>query len=146
VTLLFIGLMLTMLLASLNQTILPISLPTIVGDLHGVDQMTCVITAYILASTVVMPVYGKVSDLLGRKPVLLSAILVFLAGSVVGALAGDISWLIFGRVLQGLGGGGLMILSQAAIADVVPARERGKYMGFIGGVVAVGSVAVPLFC
>ena len=144
VTLLFIGLMLTMLLASLNQTVLSTALPTIVGELHGVDQMTWVITAYILASTVVMPVYGKVSDLLGRKPVLLSAILVFLAGSVVGALAGDISWLIFGRVLQGLGGGGLMILSQAAIADVVPARERGKYMGFMGAVFAVASVAGPL--
>ncbi|MBM7367000.1 MDR family MFS transporter [Gordonia hydrophobica] len=144
VTLLFIGLMITMLLASLNQTVLSTALPTIVGELHGVDQMTWVITAYILASTIVMPVYGKISDLLGRKPVLLSAIAIFLAGSVVGALAGNISWLIFGRVLQGLGGGGLMILSQAAIADVVPARERGRYMGFMGAVFAVSSVAGPL--
>ncbi|EGD57127.1 MDR family MFS transporter [Gordonia neofelifaecis] len=144
VMLLFIGLMVTMLLASLNQTVLSTALPTIVGELQGVDQMTWVITAYILASTIVMPVYGKISDLLGRKPVLLAAIMLFLAGSVVGALAGNITWLIFARVLQGLGGGGLMILSQAAIADVVPARERGRYMGILGAVFAVSSVAGPL--
>ncbi|MGB3302334.1 MAG: MDR family MFS transporter [Gordonia sp. (in: high G+C Gram-positive bacteria)] len=144
VLLLFIGLMITMLLASLNQTVLSTALPTIVGELHGVDQMTWVITAYILASTVVMPVYGKISDLLGRKPVILTAIVLFLAGSVVGALSPNITWLIAGRILQGIGGGGLMILSQAAIADVVPARERGKYMGFMGAVFAVSSVAGPL--
>lgn len=141
---LFAALMVTMLLASLNQTILSTALPTIVGDLGGVEHMSWVITAYILASTVMMPVYGRISDLLGRKPVLLAAILLFLAGSVVGAAAPTIGWLIVARVVQGLGGGGLIILSQATIADVVPARERGKYMGLMGSVFAVSSVAGPL--
>ncbi|MGW0176591.1 MDR family MFS transporter [Rhodococcus sp. NPDC003322] len=144
ITLLFAGLMVTMLLASLNQTVLSTALPTIVGELNGVDHMTWVITGYILASTIMMPVYGRISDLLGRKPVLIFAIGTFVAGSVVGALAGDIEWLIAGRVVQGIGGGGLMILSQAAIADVVPARSRGKYMGVMGAVFAVSSVAGPL--
>ena len=140
----FIGLMATMLLASLNQTILATALPTIVGELHGVDQMTWVITGFILASTVVMPMYGRLSDLFGRRPVILTAIGLFMVGSVVGALANSIEILIVSRVIQGLGGGGLMILSQAAIADVVPARQRGKYMGAMGAVFAVSSVAGPL--
>lgn len=144
VVLLFIGLMVTMLMASMNQTVLSTALPTIVGDLGGVDQMSWVITGYILASTVTMPVYGRISDQFGRKPVLLAAIMLFIVGSIVGAVSEDIWWLVGARVLQGIGGGGLMILSQAAIADVVPARERGKYMGFLGGVFALSSVAGPL--
>ncbi|MCK0113278.1 MFS transporter [Ornithinimicrobium sp. F0845] len=144
IQLLFAGLMVTMLLASLNQTVLSTALPTIVGELHGVDQMLWVITGFILASTIMMPIYGKVSDMLGRKPLLLFAITVFVAGSVMGALAGDMNALIVARVVQGIGGGGLMILSQAAIADVIPARERGKYMGIMGGVFAFSSVAGPL--
>ena len=142
--LLFIGLMLSMLLAALNQTVLSTALPTIVGELNGVDEMVWVITAYILASTITMPIYGKLGDLMGRKPLLIAAIVLFMAGSVVGALAGTIEVLILARVFQGLGGGGLMILSQATIADVVPARERGKYMGVMGGVFALASVAGPL--
>lgn len=144
VLLLFAGLMITMLLASLNQTVLSSALPTIVGELHGVEHMSWVITAFILASTIMMPIYGKVSDVLGRKPLLVVAILLFMIGSVIGALAGDMTVLIAGRTVQGLGGGGLMILSQAAIADVIPARERGKYMGAMGAVFAVSSVAGPL--
>ena len=144
IALLFGALMLTMLLASLSQMVLSSALPTIVGELHGVSHMTWVITAYLLTSTIMMPVYGKVSDLVGRRPVLISAIVLFVAGSIVGGLAGDMTWLIIGRAIQGLGGGGLMILSQAAIADVVPARERGKYAGMLGGVFAVSSVAGPL--
>lgn len=144
VVLLFGGLMLTMLLASLNQTVLSTALPTIVGELHGIDQMLWVITAFILASTIMMPVYGKLGDLFGRKALLLTAITIFVGGSVVGALAPDMTWLIIARVIQGIGGGGLMILSQATIADVIPARERGKYMGIMGGVFAVSSVAGPL--
>ncbi|MEU1301528.1 MDR family MFS transporter [Streptomyces shenzhenensis] len=143
-TLLFAGLLVTMLLASLNQTVLSTALPTVIGELDGVDHMTWVITAYILASTIMMPVYGRISDLLGRRPVLITAIVLFIGGSVVGALAGNIEWLIAGRAIQGLGGGGLMILSQAAIADVVPARDRGKYMGIMGAVFALSSVAGPL--
>jgi EmrB/QacA subfamily drug resistance transporter len=142
--LLFGGLMVTMLLASLNQTVLSTALPTIVGELDGVSAMTWVVTGYILASTITMPIYGRISDLFGRKPVLVAAIVLFIIGSVIGALAGNIDILIVARVVQGLGGGGLIILSQAAIADVVPARERGKYMGLMGAVFAVSSVAGPL--
>ncbi len=142
--LLFVGLMLSMLLAALNQMILSTALPTIVGELNGVDQMLWVITAYILAATIVMPIYGKLGDQLGRKSLLLIAIVIFMAGSVIGGLAPNMEWLIAGRAVQGLGGGGLMILSQAIIADVVPARERGKYMGAMGGVFAFASVAGPL--
>lgn len=142
--LLFIGLMLSMFLAALNQTVLSTALPTMVGELNGVDQMTWVITSYILASTIVLPIYGKIGDLIGRKSLLIAAIAIFVAGSVIGGLAGDITWLIIARTVQGLGGGGLLILSQAIIADVVPARERGKYMGIMGGVFATSSVAGPL--
>lgn len=144
ITLLFVGLMVTQLLASLNQTVLSTALPTIVGELGGVNQMSWVITGYILASTIMMPIYGRISDLLGRKPLIIAAILIFLTGSIVGALAADIWWLIASRVIQGIGGGGLMILSQAAIADVIPARDRGRYMGIMGAVFAVSSVAGPL--
>ncbi|WP_085368526.1 MDR family MFS transporter [Leifsonia sp. NCR5] len=144
ILLVFAGLMVTMLLASLDQTIFSTALPTIVGELNGVEHMLWVTTAYILASTIMMPVYGKLGDLMGRKGLFIIAIGLFMAGSVVGGLAGDMGWLIVGRAVQGLGGGGLMILSNAIIADVVPARERGKYMGIMGGVFALSSVAGPL--
>ncbi|MBS9374455.1 MDR family MFS transporter [Rhodococcus sp. B50] len=144
VTFVFAGLMLAMLAASLNQTALNPALPTIVGELHGVDRMLWVITAYILASTIMMPVYGKLGDLFGRKPLLLIALTIFVVGSTIGALAGDITWLIVGRAVQGAGGGGLMVLSQATIADVIPARQRGKYLGIMSSVFAVSSVAGPL--
>lgn len=141
---LFVTLMLIMLLASLSQMVLSSALPTIVGELHGVEHMMWVTTAYLLTATIMMPIYGSISDQLGRKPVLLAAVTVFLIGSVVGGLAPTMDLLILARLVQGLGGGGLMILSQAAIADVVPARDRGKYMGIIGGVFAFSSVAGPL--
>jgi len=142
--LLFAGLMVAMLLASLNNTVLSTAMPTIVGELHGVEHMSWVVTSFILASTIVMPIYGNLSDLVGRRPMLIAAITIFVGGSIVGALAQDITLLIVARLIQGLGGGGLMILSQAAIADVVPARERGRYMGIMGGVFAFSSVAGPL--
>ncbi|TDQ52977.1 MDR family MFS transporter [Actinorugispora endophytica] len=144
IVLIFVALMLAMLLASLSQTVLSAALPTMVGELNGVDQMLWVMTAFILASTITMPVYGKLGDLIGRKGLFLAAIGLFTAGSVLGGLAPDMNWLIVARVVQGLGGGGLMILSQAIIADVIPARERGRYMGIMGGVFAVSSVAGPL--
>lgn len=141
---LFVALVLAMLLAALNQTVLSTALPTIVGELHGAREMLWVITAFILASTVMMPVYGKLGDLIGRRSLLIAAISIFMFGSVIGGLAPDMPWLIAARVIQGLGGGGLMVLAQAIIADVVPARERGKYAGVMGGVFALASVAGPL--
>lgn len=144
VLLVFSGLMVAMLLASLDQTIFSTALPTIVGELDGVDHMLWVTTAYILASTIMMPVYGKVGDLIGRKSIFIAAISLFMVGSIIGGMAGSMTLLIIGRGVQGLGGGGLMILSQAIIADIVPARERGKYMGIMGGVFALSSVAGPL--
>ncbi|WP_431277025.1 MDR family MFS transporter [Leifsonia poae] len=144
IVLLFAGLMVTMLLASLDQTIFSTALPTIVGELNGVDHMLWVTTAYILASTIMLPVYGKLGDLIGRKGLFIGAIALFIVGSVIGGMSQDMTWLIVGRAVQGLGGGGLMILSNAIIADVVPARERGKYMGVMGGVFALSSVAGPL--
>ena len=140
----FIALMLAMLLASLNQTVLSTALPTIVGELDGVHQMQWVITGYILASTVTMPFYGKIGDQIGRKPLLVGAILVFMAGSVVGGLAPTIWWLIAARVVQGLGGGGLAALSQVIMADIISPRERGRYMGLFGAVMAVATVGGPL--
>ena len=144
IILIFITLMVTMLLASLSQMIFSTALPTIVGELNGVEHMTWVITAYMLASTIMMPVYGKLSDLWGRKPLLLTAITLFIGGSIVGAAAHSMTLLIIARVIQGLGGGGLMILSQTAVADIIPARERGKYSGILGAVFAVSSIAGPL--
>ncbi len=144
VLLVFAGLMVAMLLSSLDQTIFSTALPTIVGELHGVNEMLWVTTAYILASTIMLPVYGKLGDLIGRKGLFIGAIVLFIAGSIVGGMAQDMTGLIIGRTIQGLGGGGLMILAQAIIADVVPARERGRYMGIMGGVFALSSVAGPL--
>jgi EmrB/QacA subfamily drug resistance transporter len=144
VLLIFAGLLVTMLLASLDQTIFSTALPTIVGQLHGVNEQLWVTTAYILASTIMLPVYGKLGDLIGRKGLFIGAISIFILGSIIGGLAGDMTQLIIGRAVQGLGGGGLMILAQAIIADVVPARQRGRYMGVMGGVFALSSVAGPL--
>ena len=144
VLLVFLGLMVAMLLASLDQTIFSTALPTIVGDLHSVNHMLWVTTAYMLASTIMMPVYGKVGDLIGRKNIFIVAIGLFMAGSVFGGLADTMTVLIIGRTVQGLGGGGLIILAQAIIADIIPARQRGKYMGVLGGVFALSSVAGPL--
>lgn len=144
VLLVFAGLLIAMLLASLDQMIFSTALPTIVGELHGVEHMVWITTAYILASTIVMPVYGKLGDLVGRKWLFVSAIAIFLVGSVIGGLSHSMGSLIVGRAVQGLGGGGLMILALAIIADVVPARERGRYSGIMGAVFAVSSVAGPL--
>ncbi len=144
VRLIFAALMLVMLLASLSQTVLSTALPTIVGSLDGADHIMWVMTAYLLGMTVTMPIYGRFGDRVGRKPMLMVAIALFTIGSLVGAVAGDMTTLVAARTVQGLGGGGLMVLSQAAIADVVPARERGRYMGIMGAVFGLSSVAGPL--
>lgn len=144
ILLVFAGLLVAMLLASLDQTIFSTALPTIVGELDGVDHMLWVTTAYLLAATIMMPIYGKLGDLVGRKGLFVGALVMFLVGSIVGGLAQDMTWLIIGRAIQGLGGGGLMILAQAIIADVVPVRERSKYMGIMGAVFGLSSIAGPL--
>ena len=144
ITAVFAGLLVAMLLSSLDQTIFSTALPTIVGELNGVNHMLWVTTAYLVAATIMMPIYGKLGDLLGRKSIFIGALALFLGGSVVGGLAPDMTWLIIGRAIQGLGGGGLMILSQAIIADVVPVRERSKYMGIMGAVFGISSIAGPL--
>ncbi|MET0885322.1 MAG: MDR family MFS transporter [Mycetocola sp.] len=133
-----------MLLSSLDQTIVSTAMPTIVGQLGGVDHQVWLTTAYLLATTIVMPVYGKFGDVLGRRRLFLVAIALFTIASVGCAFAGDFSQLVIWRAVQGLGGGGLMILSQAIIADIVPASERGKYLGPLGAVFGLSAVGGPL--
>jgi EmrB/QacA subfamily drug resistance transporter len=140
----FGALMLGMFLAALDQTIVSTALPTIVGDLGGLSHLSWVVTSYLLAATVSTPIYGKLGDMYGRKPVFLAAILIFLAGSMLAGLSQTMVQLIGFRALQGIGAGGLMVGAQAIIADIVPPRERGRYMGLIGSVFAVASVAGPL--
>jgi EmrB/QacA subfamily drug resistance transporter len=142
--LIFSALIAGMLLASLDQTIVSTAMPTIVGDLGGVSHMAWVTTAYLLATTIVMPIYGKFGDLFGRRNLFLFAIGVFTLASAGAALATNFGTFVFFRGLQGVGGGGLMILSQAIIADIVPARERGKYMGPLGAIFGLSAVAGPL--
>jgi MFS family permease len=132
------------LLASLDGMIFNTALPTIVGQLHGIARMSWVPTAYLLTTAVTMPVYGKLGDLMGRKWLFVVALGFFLSGSVVGGLAGSMPALIAARAVQGLGSGGLMVLAQAIIADIVPPRERGRYMAVVGSVFIFSSVAGPL--
>ncbi len=138
------SLMVVMLLAALDQTIVATALPTIVGDLGGLDHLSWVVTAYLLAQTVITPVYGKLGDLYGRKRILQAAIVVFLVGSVLCGLAESMTELIVFRALQGLGGGGLMVGAQAALGDVVPARQRGRYTGLFIAIFGAASIAGPL--
>jgi len=133
-----------MLLSSLDQTIVSTAMPTIVGQLGGVENQVWVTTAYLLATTIVMPVYGKLGDVLGRRNLFLIAIALFTIASIGCAFAGDFWSFVVWRAIQGLGGGGLMILSQAIIADIVPASERGKYLGPLGGIFGLSAVAGPL--
>nr|BFE83785.1 MFS transporter [Planobispora longispora] len=138
------ALMLSMLLAALDQTIVSTALPTVVGDLGGLDHLSWVVTSYMLSSTVSTPLWGKLGDQYGRKKLFEAAIVIFLVGSALCGLSQDMGQLIGFRALQGIGGGGLMVLAQAIVADVVPARERGRYQGLFGAVFAVSSVAGPL--
>ena len=138
------SLLVAMLLSSLDQTIFSTALPTIVGELNGLEHMAWVTTAYILAATIGMPIYGKLGDQLGHKRVFVAGIAVFVVGSVVAGGATSMGWLIAGRALQGFGGGGLMITSQAVLAVLVPARQRAKYTAPMGAVFGLSSVLGPL--
>ncbi len=144
VTITFAGLLLAMLLASLDQTIVSTALPTIVRDLGGIDQLSWVVTAYMLAATVSMPLWGRISDLHGRKRLFQGAIVVFLVGSALSGMAQSLGELIGFRALQGLGAGGLMTLAMAIVADIIAPRERGRYQGYIQMVFVLASVAGPL--
>lgn len=139
-----VALMLAMLLAALDQTIVSTALPRIASDLNGLNKLSWVVTAYLIASAVVTPLYGKISDQLGRKKIFQVAIIIFLIGSALCGLAQNMDQLIFFRALQGIGAGGLMALVFAIIGDIIPPRQRGRYQGYFGGVWAVSSVAGPL--
>ncbi|MEV6526724.1 MDR family MFS transporter [Longispora sp. NPDC051575] len=138
------GLVLVMLLAMLDNTIVGTAMPTIVGDLGGMQHFAWVATSYILASTITTPLYGKLGDLYGRKKLFITAILIFLAGSALSGLAQDMTQLIAFRAVQGLGAGGLMVGVMAIIGDLVPPRDRGKYQGYFAAVMALAMVGGPL--
>ncbi len=139
-----VALMLAMLLAALDQTIVSTALPKIASDLHGLSKYSWVATSYLLTSAVATPLYGKISDMFGRKKIFQTAIVVFLVGSVLCGAAQSMNQLIIFRGLQGIGAGGLMTLVFAIIGDIIPPRQRGRYQGYFGAVFAISSVIGPL--
>jgi EmrB/QacA subfamily drug resistance transporter len=140
----FSGLLMVMLLAALDSTIVSTALPTIVKDLGGLDHLAWVVTGYLLAQTIVTPVYGKLGDLYGRKIILQAAVVLFLAGSALCGLSQSMTQLILFRGIQGLGGGGLLVTTQAVVGEIVPPRDRGRYQGFFGATFGLASIAGPL--
>jgi EmrB/QacA subfamily drug resistance transporter len=140
----FSALVLVLLLASLDQTIVATALPTIVGEIGGLTDLSWIVTAYLLSTTVVVPLYGKLGDVFGRRIVLQAAIVIFLIGSALCGLAQNLPELIAFRIVQGLGGGGLIVTAIAVVGDIVPPRERGRYQGFFGGVFGISTVVGPL--
>jgi EmrB/QacA subfamily drug resistance transporter len=144
ILLIYSGLMLGILLAALDQTIVATALPTIVGELGGIEHLSWVVTAYLLSSTASVPLYGKISDLYGRRVVFQFAIVTFLVGSALAGAAQNMAWLIVARGIQGIGGGGLLAMAMTIIGDVLSPRERGWYQGYIGSVFAFASIVGPL--
>jgi EmrB/QacA subfamily drug resistance transporter len=140
----FAGLLLALALAAVDQNIVSPALPRIVGDVGGLEHLSWVVTAFLLTSTATTPLYGKLSDMKGRKPLFFVAIILFLIGSMLCGMAQTMTQLILFRGLQGLGAGGLFTLAQTTVADLVPPRERGRYQGLFAGVFAIASVAGPL--
>ncbi|HXW31479.1 MAG TPA: MFS transporter, partial [Acidimicrobiales bacterium] len=138
------ALMMGMFLAAMDQTIVSTALPTIAGDLHGLNHLSWVVTSYLLASCVSTPLWGKLGDLYGRKLFFQSAIVIFLVGSMLSGLSHDMMELISFRALQGIGAGGLMVGSQAVMGDLISPRERGRYMGMFGALFGVSSILGPL--
>lgn len=138
------GLMAGMFLAALDQSIVGVALPRIVSDLGGLNHLSWVVTAYLLSSTATTPLWGKISDLYGRRIIFQLAITIFIIGSALCGLSQDLYQLIGFRALQGIGGGGLFAIAFAVIGDIIPARERGRYQGFFGAVFGVSSLAGPL--
>jgi EmrB/QacA subfamily drug resistance transporter len=138
------GLMLALTLASLDQNIVGVALPRIVSDLGGLSHLSWVVTSFLLTSTATTPLYGKLSDMYGRKPLFIAAIFIFLAGSILCGLSGSMTQLVVFRGIQGLGAGGLMTLAMTTMADLVTPRERGRYQGYFGAVFAFASIAGPL--
>src|SRR6476659_2046320 len=138
------GLMAGMLLAALDQSIVGTALPSIVSELGGLDKLSWVVTAYLLTATAVTPLWGKISDLYGRRIIFQAAILIFLLGSLLSGLSQTMTQLIAFRAIQGIGGGGLFALAMATMGDIVPPRERGKYGGYFGAVFGTSSVLGPV--
>src|SRR3982751_2876150 len=138
------GLLLALLLSALDSTIVSTALPTIVGELGGLEHLAWVVTGYLLAQTVVTPVYGKLGDLYGRKIILQTATVIFLIGSALCGLSQSMAQLVMFRAIQGLGGGGLNVVSQAVVGDLVAPRDRGRYQGYFGATFGIASIAGPL--
>jgi len=141
--LVMLGVMLALFLAALDQTIVATALPRIVQEFHGLEHLSWVIAAYLLASTVVVPIYGKLSDIYGRKPFILSAIVLFLVGSVLSGISQNMLQLVLFRALQGIGGGAIFANAFAVVGDLYPPAERGRWQGLLGGVFGVSSIVGP---
>src|ERR671918_171477 len=140
----FVGLMLGMLVAAVSQTIVSPAMPVIVSELGGIEHYSWIATSALLASAVTVPVVGKLSDIYGRRSFYIAGLVVFMLGSVLAGMAQGFWWLVGARAVQGLGMGALQTLSQTIIGDIVSPRERGKYMGYLGGVFGIALIAGPL--